>query len=173
MGEIPGIISFSSRLFLSLRGAADLRGAHQIGLRAGRARPLYRLTLARPPFPLPFPCPLSLSLTASPLQPPSRPPLPPLHAPRGPQAHRRRPSARAQISARRAPPALPPRPPTLGAPARAAGALRIAYSLFVPRLPRRPVAGGRLLPCPRRVYISSGAGRPCPAKPGAASAWKP
>lgn len=40
-----------------------MRGAHQIGLRAGRARPLYRLTLARPPFPLPFPCPLSLSLS--------------------------------------------------------------------------------------------------------------
>ena len=53
MGEIPKIyFFFSSRLFLSLRGATDLRGAHQIGLRAGRARPLYRLMLARSPFPL-------------------------------------------------------------------------------------------------------------------------
>ena len=163
MGEIPEFISFpppGSLSLYALRGAADVRGAHQIGLRPGRAHPLYRLTLARPPFPLPFPCPLSLSsssLTASPLQPPAH--LFHLSTlPRGPQTHRRRPPARAQISVRRDLPALPPLLSTLGAPARAAGALRIAASLFVPRLflaGRRPAAAP---PTPRlRVLKGLGA----------------
>jgi hypothetical protein len=92
MGEIPEFISFpppGSLSLYALRGAADVRGAHQIGLRPGRAHPLYRLTLARPPFPLPFPCPLSLSLFLPHglTSPASRSPLPPLYAPqRAPDA---------------------------------------------------------------------------------------
>lgn len=115
-----------------------------------------------------------LSLSSLPLPPSrphlsslSRPPLPPLHAPREPQAHRRRPRFRRR-SARAVsrPPCLRDLRPWERLPA-PQGALRISPLLF----PRRWVAAGLLLPCPRRVYVSSRAGRSCPAKPGAASAW--
>lgn len=135
----------------------------------GRARPLYRLTLARPPFPLPFPCPLSLSLppslTASPLQASPRPPLPPLHAPRGPQ------------------PGAPPTTPGAGADQRAPCPTCPASATSDPgtACPRRrglfsfcsaapsPTGGGRPASAPpTRRLRALRAGRPCPAEPGAA-----
>jgi hypothetical protein len=88
---IPGIYFFFLLRAVShsvrLSGAADVRGSHQIGLRAGRARPLYRLTLARPPFPLPFPCPLSLSLPPGLTSPASLPHL--FHPSTPPESPRR------------------------------------------------------------------------------------
>ncbi|KAL5655585.1 hypothetical protein ACJX0J_034904, partial [Zea mays] len=106
----------------------------------------------------------SPSLPASPLQPLSPTSSTPPRPQRAPGAPPTTP-VQAQISVRSVPPTLPPRPPTLGAPARAAGGAshispslpspvgsgRLAAALSTPRL--RVLKGWALLSCQTRCGL--------------------
>lgn len=141
----------------SLRGAAGGRERRASNRVQGRARPLYRLTLAGPPFPLP----LSFSSLPSHLSPSSSCYLSPTSLPQPPPPLS--PSTQAQISAcppRKSPPT---RAPALGAPReRPPAPLRRFASPFSAAF--SPAGGGRRTaapPTPSLRVLKGWAPLPC------------